>query len=116
MNRSTALTSLLCLTLAAAPSSARAQTRIIPPNNSYTVAQDVEMGRQAAAEARKTLPLMRDDNVTSFVQDTGRRLAAAIPPELRHPEFEYTFEVVNVKEINAFALPGGPMFVNRGMI
>ena len=116
MNRSTALTSLLCLTLAAAPSSARAQTRVVPPANSYTPAQDVEMGRQAAAEARKTLPLMRDDNVTSFVQNIGQRLVAAIPPGLRHSEFQYTFEVVNVKEINAFALPGGPMFVNRGMI
>src|SRR4029453_9111077 len=36
--------------------------------------------------------------------------------DLRHPEFRYTFKVVNVKEINAFALPGGPMYVNRGMI
>ena len=95
---------------------ASAQTRVIPPDNNYTPAQDVEMGRQAAADARKTLPIMRDDNVTSFVQDTGRRLVAAIPAELRHQEFQYTFEVVNVKEINAFALPGGPMFVNRGMI
>ena len=33
-----------------------------------------------------------------------------------HPEFRYTFEVVNVSDINAFALPGGPMYVNRGMI
>jgi hypothetical protein len=93
-----------------------AQTRIVPPDNGYTPAQDVEVGRQAAAEARKTLPLMRDDNVTSFIEDTGRRLVAAIPEDLRHPEFQYTFEVVNVKEINAFALPGGPMFVNRGML
>src|SRR5207249_3163314 len=31
-------------------------------------------------------------------------------------EFQYSFDVVNVKEINAFALPGGPMFVNRGML
>src|SRR6185369_14133827 len=69
-----------------------------------------------AAEARRTLPLMRDDNVTSFVQDTGRRLTSAIPAELRHPEFEYTFEAVNAKEITAFALPGAPMFVTRGMI
>jgi beta-barrel assembly-enhancing protease len=93
-----------------------AQTRIVPPDNGYTPAQDVELGRKAADEARRTLPLMRDDNVTSFVEDTGRRLVAAIPEALRHPEFGYTFEVVNVKEINAFALPGGPMFVNRGMI
>jgi len=41
---------------------------------------------------------------------------AAIAPEFRHPEFRYTFKVVNVREINAFALPGGPMFLNRGMI
>src|SRR4029079_16177362 len=41
---------------------------------------------------------------------------SAIPTELRHPEFRYTFKVVNVREINAFALPGGPMYVNRGMI
>src|SRR5580765_5739212 len=120
MSKSAALTrpaSLLCAALVvAAASFAHAQTRVVPPDNSYTVAQDVEMGRQAAAEARRTLPLMRDDNVTSFVQDTGRRLASAIPSDLRHSEFQYTFEVVNVKEINAFALPGGPMFVNRGMI
>src|SRR5262249_48990776 len=46
----------------------------------------------------------------------GRRLVDAIPPDLRHPQFHYTFEPVNVREINAFALPGGPMFVNRGML
>jgi Zn-dependent protease with chaperone function len=93
-----------------------AQTAVSPPKNSYPVAQDVELGRQAAAEARKQMPIMRDDAVTSYVEDIGRRLSAGIPPELRHPEFRYTFEVVNVREINAFALPGGPMFVNRGMI
>lgn len=102
--------------LALASTLTSAQTRITPPDNKYTPAQDVEMGRQAAADARQTLPLMRDDNVTSFVGDIGQRLVAAIPAELRHPEFQYTFEVVNVSEINAFALPGGPMFVNRGMI
>ncbi len=93
-----------------------AQTQITPAENRYTPAQDVEMGRQAAAEVRKQLPLMRDEEVTSYVQDLGRRLTAAIPEDLRHPEFQYTFDVVNVKEINAFALPGGPMFVNRGMV
>jgi hypothetical protein len=93
-----------------------AQTRITPPSNSYTPAQDVELGLKAASEARRQLPLMRDDQVTSYVQDVGRRLVDAIPDTLRHPEFRYSFDVVNVREINAFALPGGPMFVNRGMI
>jgi len=92
------------------------QTRIPPPPNNYTPAQDVELGRKAAADARQQLPIMHDDAVTSYVDDVGRRLVAAIPEELRHPEFHYTFEPVNVREINAFALPGGPMFVNRGMI
>src|SRR6266540_3278423 len=95
---------------------ATAQTQITPPKNSYTPAQDVELGLKAAAEARQQLPVMRDDAVTSYVEDIGRRLVAAIPAEVRHPEFRYSFDVVNVREINAFALPGGPMFVNRGMI
>src|SRR3954467_15714941 len=92
------------------------QTKITPPDNKYTPQQDVELGRDAAAQARQQLPIMRDEIVTSYVDDIGRRLASAIPEEFRHPEFKYTFEAVNQKEINAFALPGGPMFLNRGMI
>src|SRR2546428_12844176 len=93
-----------------------AQTRITPPKNKYTPAQDVELGQQAAVEARQQLPIMRDEAVSSYAESIGRRLVQAIPAELRHSEFRYSFEVVNVREINAFALPGGPMFINRGMI
>jgi beta-barrel assembly-enhancing protease len=93
-----------------------AQTQITPPKNKYSPQDDVKLGREAAAQVEKQLPILRDDNVTTYVADIGERLVAAIPPELQHPEFRYTFKVVNVKEINAFALPGGPMYVNRGMI
>jgi hypothetical protein len=93
-----------------------AQTAITPPNNNYTPAQDVELGQKAAQEIRQQLPVLDDDESKSYVESVGRRLVGAIPRELQHPEFRYTFEVVNVKEINASALPGGPMFVNRGMI
>src|SRR5581483_2908736 len=93
-----------------------AQTVVTPPENKYTPEQDVELGRQAAAQVREQLPILHDDAVTSYIEDIGRRLVEAIPPELRHPQFRYTFEVVDVREINAFALPGGPMFCNRGMI
>jgi Zn-dependent protease with chaperone function len=93
-----------------------AQTKVTPPDNNYSVREDVQMGREAAAQARRQLPIMEDGRVTSFVDDVGHRLVAQIPPQLQHPEFQYSFETVNVREINAFALPGGPMFVNRGMI
>jgi hypothetical protein len=93
-----------------------AQTRVTPPKNSYTPAEDVELGLQAAAQAEQQLPILKDEVVTPYIQGIGRRLVASIPAELQHHEFRYTFRVVNVREINAFALPGGPMFVNRGMI
>src|SRR3989441_5326785 len=93
-----------------------AQTVITPPGNKYSPEEDVKLGQQAASQAEKQLPVMRDDEVTSYLQGVGGRLVEAIPPQLRQPEFHYTFAVVNVREINAFALPGGPMFVNRGMI
>jgi Zn-dependent protease with chaperone function len=93
-----------------------AQTVITAPPNKYSPSEDVQLGREAAAQAEQQLPILHDDGVTSYVQSIGRRLADAIPPELQHREFMYSFKVVNVREINAFALPGGPMYVNRGMI
>ena len=93
-----------------------AQTKIVPPSNRYSVADDVKLGREASAEVRKELPMLNDDRVDDYVEEIGRKLVAAIPPEFRHSEFQYTFDVVDQKEINAFALPGGPMFLNRGMI
>ena len=107
--------SALMLALALASPSG-AQTKIVPPANKYKPADDVKLGQEAAAQAQKELPMLNDAAVQEYVAGIGQRLVSAIPPELQHPEFRYTFRVVNQKEINAFALPGGPMFVNRGMI
>src|SRR6187549_543718 len=93
-----------------------AQTKVTPPSNKYSVQDDIKLGQDAAREARQQLPLLRDESVHSYVVRLGERLVAAIPADQRHAGFNYTFDVVNVREINAFALPGGPMFVNRGMI
>ncbi len=92
------------------------QTKIVAPDNKYTPSDDVKLGREAAQEVQQQLPLLRDDGVDDYVETVGQRLVNSIPSEFRHSEFRYTFEVVNVSDINAFALPGGPMFVNRGMI
>ena len=105
---------LLALLLTAATASA--QTQITPDRNKYTPAQDVEIGQEAAQEVRRELPLLNDDRVDDYVERIGERLVRAIPQQFQHREFQYSFDVVNQKEINAFALPGGPMFLNRGMI
>ncbi len=93
-----------------------AQTHITAPENKYSPADDVKLGQQAAEQVRQQMPIMHDDAVNGYLADIGDRLVASIPPEFQHSEFHYTFTGLNLKEINAFALPGGPMFVNRGMM
>ncbi|MGE5832928.1 MAG: M48 family metallopeptidase, partial [Acidobacteriota bacterium] len=96
--------------------SAAAQTRIDPDKNRFSPAQDVELGRRAAAELRRELPIVRDRQTENYVGRIGERLVAAIPGRLQQPLFRYTFQVVDRRDINAFSLPGGPIFVNRGML
>jgi predicted Zn-dependent protease len=95
---------------------AAAQTRIDADENRFSPAQDVELGRRAAAELRQELPIVRDRQMENYLGRIGQRLVAAIPGRLRQPQFRYTFQVVDRRDINAFALPGGPIFVNRGML
>lgn len=102
--------------LCAMPISLVAQTQIKYHSNKYKIEDDVKLGRQAATEVEQQLPLLPDNEVRNYVEGVGRRLAAAIPSEFQHPQFDYYFKVVNARDINAFALPGGPMYVNRGMI
>jgi Zn-dependent protease with chaperone function len=106
---------LAALLACAAIADIGAQTVIKPPKNKYTPQQDVELGREAADEVRKTYPIIKDEKIAKYLSGIGDRLVAAAPPELNNPVYQYSFTPVNLKEINAFALPGGPMFVHRGM-
>src|ERR671929_71903 len=115
-NRRTLIAWIALVAITAMPFSALAQTQIKYHSNKYSAQDDVKLGRQAAQEAEGQFPLLRDETVRSYVEDVGRRLVAAIPAQFQHPEFQYYFKVVNARDINAFALPGGPMYVNRGMI
>jgi hypothetical protein len=92
------------------------QTQIIAPENKYQISDDVKAGQDAARQVEEQLPMLNDSQVQSYVSNIGARLVESIPREFQHREFRYTFKVVNVSDINAFALPGGPMYVNRGMI
>ena len=92
------------------------QTKVTAPKNKYSPAEDVKLGRQAAAEVEKEMPMLNDSRVDGYVGRVGARLVQNIPAEFRHNGFRYTFDVVNLREINAFALPGGPMYAHRGML
>jgi predicted Zn-dependent protease len=95
---------------------ASAQTRISAPPNKYSTSDDVRIGRQSEAQVRRQLPLVRDDRVDNYVENIGRRLVRAVPSRLRRAGFQYSFDVVDRGELNAFALPGGPIYINRGML
>jgi predicted Zn-dependent protease len=107
---------LLTVSALLVSASLTAQTRIEPRRNSFSPGQDVQLGREAAAQVRQQLPMLNDRATEDLVERIGARLVAAVPPRFRQPAFRYSFDVVNQREINAFALPGGPMFLNRGML
>src|SRR5215471_16864371 len=104
---------VVALCVSTVPSAA--ETEIKLPKNKYTPKQDVELGKEAAAEVRKQYPIIQDERIKAYLSSLGDRLVAAAPKQFIEPVYEFSFTPVNVKEINAFALPGGPMFVNRGM-
>jgi len=107
---------MLACVMIVLPVAAIGQTRITMPKNKYNVQDDVKIGRQASAEVERQMPILNDAEATRYLQMVGERLVSGIPAQFRQPAFDYRFKIVNARDINAFALPGGPMYVNRGMI
>ena len=95
---------------------AQTQTQIVAPKNKYKTSDDIKIGNQAAGEAERMFPVINDQMVQNYISSVGDRLVSAIPGQFQHSEFDYRFKVVNASDLNAFALPGGPMYVDRGMI
>ncbi|HJQ99894.1 MAG TPA: M48 family metallopeptidase [Candidatus Polarisedimenticolaceae bacterium] len=98
--------------LALTGGAAVAQTKFKSGFNLFSVDQDVEIGRESAAKVEQQLPIINDATSTNYVRAIGQRLAAAMPGT----RFNYQFKIVNASDVNAFALPGGFMYVNRGLI
>jgi predicted Zn-dependent protease len=72
------------------------------------------LGFKAAAQVYQQLPVLPDSSPeTQYIRKLGKKLVATIPSQYSWP---FEFHVIPQKEINAFALPGGPMFVNVGTI
>jgi predicted Zn-dependent protease len=94
--------------------SAQSPTELKPGFNLFTRQQDIQLGKEAAAEVRKKSTIVTDPVLNAYVNEVGKRLAAS--REAKESGFPFTFEVVADPAINAFALPGGPMFINTGLL
>jgi predicted Zn-dependent protease len=77
-----------------------------------SVDQEVAIGREASAQVRQEVPELSDAATSEYIRRIGQRLVAAAPG----PDYPYTFSVANYREINAFALPGGPIWLHRGVL
>ncbi len=103
---------LLALSAILLLSTAQAARQLKPGFNLFSKSQDVELGRDAVRQVEHQVRVAHDPELTAYVSSLGRRLATYSPA----PEYPYTFKVVADKRINAFALPGGPVYINSGTI
>lgn len=99
-------------TTTSSSSSAQLAPHFRPGFNLFSPADDVKLGQQSAQEMASQLPLMRDAEIVNYVRGLGAKLARFAPGE----KYPYQFNVVGTREMNAFALPGGYVFVNAGAI
>ena len=77
-----------------------------------SVEEEIRIGKQAQQQLRKRVIELSDPEVASYVRSIGRRLVA----RAGGPRYPYSFSIANYREINAFALPGGPVWIHRGAL
>jgi Zn-dependent protease with chaperone function len=102
----------IALLLALAPLGLAERTKLKPGWNIFSPQQDVEIGKEVSKQAEQQLVLLNDKKVDSYLDRLGQKLASKAPG-VKYP---YQFKGVNDASINAFALPGGFLYINRGTI
>jgi predicted Zn-dependent protease len=83
-----------------------------PPAGAMTIQEERELGEKFLQEARKHWQFIQDVSLNGYVTGVGRRILQGVGPQ----PFEYQFFVLNSPDVNAFAVPGGKVFVNSGLI
>lgn len=104
---------LACGAVAAAPAAQRSDGASV---NAYTLAEEVALGREAAAVIRNRLLLLADHEIDAYLNGRLARLVDALPPGLRHTGFDDRVATLNDSQLDSIALPGGPLFISHGMI
>jgi beta-barrel assembly-enhancing protease len=80
--------------------------------NTFNDEEEIAMGRKAAEETDKQLPILNEPLLTVYLSSLGQKVARAS----RRPQIQYSFKIVNTDAVNAFSLPGGFIYVNRGLL
>jgi predicted Zn-dependent protease len=104
--------SVLALVLVGALSAASCGSGGIASGNSVTLDQEWQLGDQMAAQVSQQMQLVRDPTALAELQRIGERLHRATPLADRR----FDFEIVNDPSVNAFAIPGGHVYVNSGLL
>jgi predicted Zn-dependent protease len=88
---------------------------VAPPKpgwNLFSANQDIQLGREARSEVERKMPVVHNSEVSRYLSALGAKLARS-----RYAgHWPYTFELVGDKDVNAFSLPGGPVYVDTGLI
>lgn len=95
---------------------ASAQTSEASRPNRYTLSDELAVGQELTAVIERRWTPLSDHQVNAYMQALGRRLAEALPAELRHPGFDYRIVVLHQSELMSTAVPGGPVLVSRATI
>lgn len=105
---------LLVLVFVSSPDARADRTKLKPGMNSFSPQQDIALGKQYAAQAENQYPMCNDPKVDAYLTKLGQRLIDHL--NTFGNQYPWEFHCVNDKAINAFALPGGFVFINRGAI
>ncbi len=80
--------------------------------NTFTDEDEMAMGRKAAEETEKQIPILDAPLLTAYVNNLGQKVAQSS----HRPQIQYSFKIVNTDTVNAFSLPGGYVYVHRGLL
>ena len=95
-----------------APAALADRTPLNPGFNLFSPEQDIQLGKQNAEQVEKQVRLLNDPRVDNYLNNLGKRLFPHAPGY----KYPFQYKCVNDMAVNAFALPGGYIYINRGAI
>jgi len=111
-NHLRALAGILVLAVLGACAARKPGDPLQPGFNLYSLEDDIQIGQTASEEIRQNVDIVEDPTLQGYLRDLGRRLAS----DARTGPYPYTFTLIDDASINAFALPGGPVYIHTGLI